>query len=230
MQEVSLSIDRKVESVNSQVKSEISKLVRKEHKGMFEGIPPESYYILIKHAWYDMFDKSKSIEERMEYRNVIRNIFEIYSNNDPEIVLRGMKPLCSVDSLVRETQMMLSKVKDGQRLLVPVMTGGFLFGAFVYGHLRERNTTPDLAFIGHKRDRKYVLPGDEPPDYYEKGRIHIMDRDAEILRKHEGESALIIDDIFETGKTAHAITAELEILGIRGPETLVLENWGVRRK
>ena len=146
----SLALNEKLAQVNLQVKAELSRLVRKEDTRLFESMTPDMYPELVKQTWYGLFDPKKGVAERREHHSVIKNILEIYGRNDPMIVLESTGVSKSLEFKIEDVHLTLSKIGTERRLVVPIMTGGIIPGAFVCDCLKNRDMLIDVAFVGYE--------------------------------------------------------------------------------
>jgi len=209
------SSNEKPAQVNLQVKTELFKLVRKADTKMFESIAPALYPELVRQSWYCLFDFNKSREERWEHHKVVRNILNIYGNGDPMAVMALTDSLSNSKFKIEDMNDAFSKLGEKKRLVVPIMTGGIIPGAFVCDYLKKRDMLIDVAFAGYYRER-YLQP-----NYYKPKEVHIDGWDAQLLKKHHWDSVLVVDDVMETGGTIDAVTNALGRFGINEIDTFL---------
>jgi|GEM_PF-4293969 adenine/guanine phosphoribosyltransferase-like PRPP-binding protein len=200
----------KTRELDKAVITEIRNFIRKEDMYLFEGMDRPSVQMLIRVTWCSLSNASKPEKDKEENRQLIRNIFELYSRSDPMAVLRHIDPRNVFADFVEreEISLMLQNVKRQNQVLVPVMMGGIFPGAVIYDYLKKNNLLLDVAFAGHIRSGKTLVP-----EYYKEESVHLSQWDLEILKKHTKEKVLIVDDVIETGTTASKVASSLVNIG-----------------
>lgn len=205
-------INGKIEGITIRIKGELSELVRGEDRSAFENMKPVYYSRLISNAWYNIFDPSKSQEEKDRYYRTVRNVFGNFADRYAAYAIRSWMHPINRDFFDRSNvRNMFSRIKDRRYLLVPVMAEGIAAGALVYDYLNRRDMLLGTAFVGHLRGR-YMSAA---PEYYKPRTVYILEQDLKTLREDTKRPVLIVDDVVHERITVNAVTAKLKSLGIR---------------
>ena len=132
----------------------------------------------------------------------------------------GVEVVYSAEAIAARIEALAREIAEAVRpslLVVPILTGSFIFSADLLRGLCRAGIKPEVDFLGLASYRR----GTDSP-----GRVDLQ-RDLEL--SVEGRDVLIIDDILDTGRTLAFAKNLVVARGARRVQTCVLLNKRVRR-
>ena len=163
-----INLEEKAKQFHARVKKEIYTLVREEDKPVYDTFsPPQQYPTIVRHIWWSVFDPKIPKIERSDHLKVTRNIMEIYGETDRATFMKFADPQGKLGYTAIEK--MLEQIPDERQILVPIMTGGIVPGAFVYDYMKRNDLLIDVAFVGHSRKQSIE------PNFYKENTIYMSD-------------------------------------------------------
>lgn len=135
------------------------------------------------------------------------------STDGVEVVFSPEEIARRIDALARE----IAAAELENALVVPVLTGSFVFSADLLRALNRAGVTPEVDFLSLASYRRATVSS---------GSVDIL-RDLEL--EVSGRDVLLIDDILDTGRTLAFAKDLVAARGARRIVTCVLLNKRVRR-
>lgn len=182
-----------------------------------------------RELWYDIFDPSVENETRKRNQDILRNMFEAFSNSDLLKVSTAWYTDSRLNLLAIESphpsktpglESFAKRIPEGNHFVIPIMTGGITMGAAVHHLLKRDGRSLGFALVGYSSGayRKYIFK--DGTAYSAK--MHIGDKDLELLRTNSNKPALIVDGCIETGSTIEKVALKLRQIGFKNIKALVV--------
>lgn len=180
--------------------------------GEFTRIPPGEYYPkLLNMMWYGIFKAGRPKEDTDREYIAFRKVFDLIGNADIETLLGfGVGRYGhNAEEHMRSMKICLNQIPKEPQLVMPVMNGGFFFGAVVYNHMKMHNLALGPAFVGHERICSSGVYSYNPETVY------IHSNDLETIKSHLQYPMLLVDDTLDKGITSGTIAKTLYDIGAK---------------
>lgn len=101
------------------------------------------------------------------------------------------------------------------RIIAPVMSGGYWHGSKIFGQLLEAGFSPEVVFPGYWSSARRFHGGFTGQERkLAEDRLYLLSEDLEAMRRHPSPRLLLVENAIETGKTILGISKSLAELGV----------------